>query len=135
MHPDLFKHGRFSWTELMTTDVAAAQAFYGELFGWTFKADPMPTGMTYHEILAGGESVGGMMACDDATGPQKPPPCWGTYVTVDDVDAVAAKVTELGGAVHIPPTDIPGTGRFTVIQDPQGAVIMAITYAFEEPQD
>jgi predicted enzyme related to lactoylglutathione lyase len=49
-------------------------------------------------------------------------------VTVDDVDAVAAKVKAGGGNVLVPPTDVPQVGRFCVFADPQGAVISAITY-------
>jgi hypothetical protein len=32
----------------------------------------------------------------------------------------------LGGNLIVPPTDIPNTGRFSVIQDPQGAVFAVI---------
>jgi uncharacterized protein len=56
------------------------------------------------------------------------PPCWNSYVTVDDIDKTAAKAQELGGTIIVPPSDIPDVGRFAVIQDPQGAVISAITY-------
>ena len=45
-----------------------------------------------------------------------------------DVDLTAAKAEELGGKVLVPPTDIPRVGRFCVLQDPQGAVLSAITY-------
>jgi uncharacterized protein len=31
-------------------------------------------------------------------------------------------VRELGGAVTVPPSDIPDMGRFAVLGDPQGAV-------------
>jgi hypothetical protein len=44
-----------------------------------------------------------------------------TYVAVTDCDTTAARITELGGNVCIPPTDIPGMGRFAVIHDPLGA--------------
>jgi predicted enzyme related to lactoylglutathione lyase len=57
---------------------------------------------------------------------------WGVYVTVDDVDATAAKAEELGGKILVPPTDIPNVGRFCVLQDPQGSVISAITYAMDD---
>jgi predicted enzyme related to lactoylglutathione lyase len=56
------------------------------------------------------------------------PPSWGTYITVDDVDATAAKAKELGGTVLVEPQDIPEVGRFCVIKDPQGAVFSAMTY-------
>lgn len=42
--------------------------------------------------------------------------------------AIAARCTELGGQVSVPPTDIP-PGRFTVLNDPQGAVFSIITMA------
>jgi hypothetical protein len=56
------------------------------------------------------------------------PPTWGCYVTVDDVDARADQAKRIGGQVLVAPTDIPGVGRFAVIQDPQGAMISLITY-------
>ena len=34
--------GTFSWTDLVTTDVSGAKAFYSELFGWQW--DDMPAG-------------------------------------------------------------------------------------------
>ena len=56
------------------------------------------------------------------------PPTWGIYITVKDVDAVAAKVKELNGKVFIEPRDIPNVGRFCVVQDPQGAFVSLIAY-------
>ena len=123
---DVYKtHGAFSWNELMTTDVAAAKAFYGDLFGWELKDAPME-GMTYTMISAGGTEIGGMMAMPP--GNEGMPPAWGAYVTVTDVDATAKRAEELGGKVIIPPQDIPEVGRFCLLQDPQGAFISAITY-------
>jgi predicted enzyme related to lactoylglutathione lyase len=48
---------------------------------------------------------------------------------VNDVDKVAKDAQQLGGKILVGPQDIPTVGRFCVIQDPQGAVISAITYA------
>lgn len=125
---DRFKtHGDFSWVELLTTDVESAKAFYKGLFGWELEESPMGEG-TYTVFKAGGRSVGGIMAMPS----QVPPdtlPHWTTYVTVDDVDAVARKAQELGGMVLVPPTDIPDVGRFCTVKDPQGGVINAIKYA------
>ena len=74
----------------------------------------------------GDQEVAGIMAIPDkVTGM---PPCWGGYVTVDNVDALLPKVTQLGGKVIVPPQDIPDIGRFTVIQDPQGAMLSLINY-------
>jgi predicted enzyme related to lactoylglutathione lyase len=57
------------------------------------------------------------------------PPNWCAYVTVDDVDATAAKIEEHGGKLCHPPMDIPEIGRFIHFTDPQGASLAAITYA------
>ncbi len=117
--------GAFSWTELMTNDLPEAKAFYGALFGWDMQ-DRLMEGMTYTVLSAGGEQIGGMMeAPPHAAGM---PPTWGSYVTVADVDAVAAKTVELGGKVLVEPREIKDVGRFTLIQDPQGAVLSAISY-------
>ena len=119
------KHGAFSWNELLTTDPGAAKEFYTQLFGWTTEEWPMGD-YTYLVVKVGGESSGGIMAIPEAA--KGMPPAWGPYVTVDDVDATAAQAEKLGGKICVPPRDIPSVGRFTVIADPQGAVISAITY-------
>ena len=125
---DECRHGTFSWCELITTDVEAAKAFYSQLFGWTMEpvTHEANEGMQYNLVKVDGTEIGGIMAVP----PQAPgmPPCWGTYVTVDDVDAAAGKARELGGDVVVPLTDIPGVGRFCVIRDPQGVTISMITY-------
>jgi hypothetical protein len=84
-------------------------------------------GMTYTVVKVGGKGIGGIMSMPS----QAPgmPPHWACYVTVTDVDAVAKNAQQLGGKILMGPQDIPTVGRFCVIQDPQGAVISAITYA------
>ena len=125
MDEKLLKHGRFSWNELMTTNVEGARAFYGKLFGWQYEAFPME-GMTYEVIRSNGEEIGGMLPMPPQAGEH--PPTWGAYITVDDIDDTAKLAEKLGGTIHLPPTYIPGVGRFAVLQDPQGAYISVITY-------
>lgn len=109
----------------MTTDPEAAKRFYGELFGWKWEEYHMQ-GMTYTVVKVAGEEMGGIMPIPpEASGT---PPNWGTYVTVDDVDATVKKAESMKAKVIVPPRDIPDVGRFAVIQDPQGAVLMVITY-------
>jgi uncharacterized protein len=123
------QHGAFSWFELITPDTAGAKEFYAKLFGWEMKDEPMPE-MIYTILSAGGQQVAGLMATPPEM--QGMPPCWGVYVTVDDVDASVQLVEELGGQIKMPPTDIPDVGRFAIIQDPQGAVLSIMTY--QNPQ-
>ncbi len=63
------------------------------------------------------------------TGPEfgDTPSHWMPYVAVEDVDGAARRVWELGGKVCVPPTDIPGVGRFCLINDPTGATLSLIT--------
>lgn len=132
MDKDLFRHGVISWTELMTDDPDGACRFYADLFGWTYQTHDMGEG-PYHEVRSGERSMGGIMQTPPAAAGQ--PPQWGLYVTVDDIDATAARCGELGGSVLVPPMDIPTVGRFAVLRDPQGAVFQAITYATEADGD
>lgn len=123
---EVFKtHGAFSWSELMTSDPDAALAFYKPLLGWSSEKMDMPAG-AYHVLKIGDVAIGGLMKTPPEAGPM--PPAWGCYVTVDDVDAIVAQVPGLGGKVFVAPMDIPGVGRFSVIADPQGAVLNLITY-------
>jgi uncharacterized protein len=115
-------HGRFTWYELMTTDTAAAKAFYGDVVGWETQDVPMP-GMTYTLLLAGETRVCGLMELPESARKMGAPPSWLGYVAVDDVDATVEQVKRLGGSVHMPPADVPEVGRFSVIADPQGATL------------
>jgi uncharacterized protein len=60
--------------------------------------------------------------------PAELPNHWMVYFAVTDTDAVAARCTELGGQVPVPPTDIP-VGRFAVLNDPQGGHFSIIRLA------
>lgn len=114
--------GRFVWYELLTSDTKAAQDFYGSVVGWTPKDSGM-TGMEYILFHAGETMIAGLMALTDEMKQRGIPPNWTGYVYVDDVDASTQQAKDLGGKAWMEPHDIPGVGRFSVIADPQGAVI------------
>lgn len=107
---------RFVWHDLNTTDGAAAQRFYGELFNWTFEKSDGP----YAHIKAGDQMIGGIrtMGADE-----KMPPSWLGYVGVDDVAATVEQMTKAGGQVLVPTRAMPDVGTFAVIADPSGAVM------------
>jgi predicted enzyme related to lactoylglutathione lyase len=110
--------GNFVWYDLMTSDPAAAESFYGKVVGWTAADSGMP-GPPYTILSVGAIQVGGLMPIPkDAAGAS---PTWMGYIGVDDVDAYAARVTAAGGAIHRAPADIPNVGRFAVAADPTGA--------------
>lgn len=113
------KTGRVVWHDLMTTDPRASLAFYTELLGWRTKEEDMGAAGPYTMFFAGEKGVGGLTPLDKSQGM---PSHWIAHITVDDVDAAAARVPDLGGKVTVPPTDIPGIGRFAFAMDGQGAL-------------
>ncbi len=119
--------GRFSWYELMTTDVAAATAFYREVVGWEAQ-DASAPGTPYTLLGIGGQTVGALMSLPDGARQAGATPRWVGYVSVDDVDLAADRLAKLGGYVHVPPTDIPDISRIAVVADPQTAVLGLITW-------
>ncbi len=124
---DVYKtHGAFSWSELSTGDTKKALSFYGKLFGWASEPMDMGPNGTYNVIKVGDTSIGGISAKPE--GMEKMPAMWGCYVTVDDIDQTAKDCARLGGKVCMGPMDIPEVGRMAVLQDPEGAMINAITY-------
>ena len=112
---------RFVWHDLMTTDARKSQAFYTTLFGWQIK-DEQELGFTYRMIVAGPGPIGGIVEEKSI-----PASHWMPYAAVDNVDAAATQVRSLGGTVCLPPSDIPETGRFAVVGDPQGAYFSLYT--------
>lgn len=119
--------GRFVWYELTTTDIDAAKAFYAKVVGWSTQ-DASAPGMSYTLFLCGQISVGGLMRLPTDAGKLGATPRWVGYVAVDDVDAVALRVKELGGAVYVPPTDIPNVSRFSVVADPELAIFVVVKW-------
>jgi uncharacterized protein len=118
----LNSRGRFLWYELVTTDMEAAKAFYAEVVGWGTQDASMP-GMPYTLFTAGGASVSGVIDLPEDARKLGFRPSWLGYVGVDDVDATADRIKQLGGAVHVPPKEIPNISRFSVAVDPQKATI------------
>lgn len=119
------QHGAFSWNELLTSDLEGAKSFYGAMFNWQFEDINYEMPYTLAK-LDGQESAGLMLTPPDA---KKMPPMWGSYITVDDVDKSAKQCEALGGKILLEARDIPEVGRFCVISDPQGAMLMIITYS------
>lgn len=107
------------WYELGTTDLDAAGGFYARILGWQVTDSGME-GFDYRLAKSGGDMVAGLMSNAGQQG--SPPPNWLIYFAADDCDQTAADIRAAGGTVCHGPADIPGTGRFAVVADPQGAV-------------
>jgi predicted enzyme related to lactoylglutathione lyase len=110
-----------SWSDLMSTDPAAALAFYQGVFGWSSES----WGDSY--FLIGDEHAGGITRAHGGA-----PPHWLVYVNTGDTDGVVRQVVELGGRVVAPAQDMGNIGRFAVLADPTGAVFAVMQSARRE---
>lgn len=130
------EHGAVNFNDLHTDDVETAKAFYHAVFGWDAidvgVGSPMWTLPGYGDHLeeltpglrAGMREMGAPEGFEDVVARVMPrgggPASWGVAFGVDDAEAIAARATELGGSVLIPPTDAPWV-KYAVIADPAGA--------------
>jgi len=107
--------GTVVWNELITSDPKAV-SFYEDVLGVTTNTVDMGAGK-YTMFQVAGKEVGGTMPPMAEGVPNH----WHVYFSVEDTDATAAKVKELGGTVVVEPFDTP-IGKMAVVADPQGAV-------------
>lgn len=125
--------GSLSWTELYTTDAAAAKEFYGGVLGWQFSDMQLPGGGgTYSLITPAGlppeRMHGGLMELPkEHLALTNGRPYWHPVFAVTDCDATVAQVTENGGSVQMGPVDAEGVGRLAVCLDPSNADFVVLT--------
>lgn len=122
----LAEHGAPGWFELLTRDYAGSIPFYRDVFGWHTRAesDTPEFRLTVQVGPDGGDPLCGIMDASAFLPPQVPPR-WGVYFAVDDADAAAAAITELGGTVVQPASDTP-FGRLAKVTDPAGAAFSVV---------
>lgn len=118
---DKYPHGLFSWADGQSTDLAKTKAFHTEVMGWTFDDIPMGDGQVYTMFKYDGEYICGVGQMQADSVAQGIPSHWNSYVNVDDVDAIAPKITELGGTMLMEPFDVMESGRMLFFRDPTGA--------------
>jgi uncharacterized protein len=116
--------GRFAWYELITTDVASAQAFYGKVVGWGVQDGSTPN-LAYTLFTSGRTPVSGLMGLPEEALRMGATARWMGYVSVDDAEVAVGRLKRLGGAVYVPPTDS-NIGRISVVADPQTATLALI---------
>ena len=120
-------HGLLSLTQLNTSDVDKASAFYTGLFGWRIEQTGT-TGMPYWGIYVGDNLNAGMMTLPPG---QEAPPHWLVYFGHNDVDGASEKISAAGGTLLVPKTSVPG-GEIVVALDAQGAVFGIFDGRFDD---
>lgn len=104
-------HPVIHW-EIGARDAEGLKAFYTGLFGW----DIEPSGPGYSLVSPDDGGIGGgIMQVNDPV-----PPYLTFYVQVDDLESSITRSSELGATQVVPPTPIPGVGRFAMFRDPDG---------------
>ena len=103
--------GQIVHFEIPADDTGKSREFWGGLFGWQFESYPGP--FEYHMTRISDQ--GGLAITDMEPGKR------GTraYFEVDDINAGAARVRELGGEAN-DPAPVPGMGWFATCRDPHG---------------
>jgi hypothetical protein len=122
--------GRIIWHDLISNKPAESRRFYEQLFGWEFE----PVGGlfnlgsddTYSLIRHNGRLIGGMVNQASLKNGDKDISQWVVLMSVDDVDAAAARFEGEGGTILTPPTDVADRGRMAIAVDPQGALMALV---------
>ncbi|MFE0464691.1 VOC family protein [Kitasatospora sp. NPDC058965] len=108
--------GAVCWLDTLQAQQEQLLAFYQPLLRWS--GDPRPEDPTKYAVqMIDGKAVAGIGYMP----PGEPKMPWTGYFAVDEVDAVAARIEELGGRTIVAGMDAPGVGRFAHGTDPGGA--------------
>ncbi|MBV9536314.1 MAG: VOC family protein [Solirubrobacterales bacterium] len=103
--------GRIVHTEIPADDIESARAFYEPLFGWTFQSFPGP--FEYHVTRIDDESGAALTNMERGKRGMR------SYFEVDEINAGAERVKELGGEAD-EPQSVPNMGWFATCRDPHG---------------
>lgn len=109
--------------EIPADDVKRAKKFYTSLLGWEINPTSMPgvapASMEYQDVKTG-EPKEGTMSGGGMYKRQMPGSPIVIYAMVDGLDAVLAKLEDLGGKIWVPKMMVKGVGLVAVIQDTEG---------------
>jgi predicted enzyme related to lactoylglutathione lyase len=125
--------GKMVWADLITPDLAAAEKFYGGLFGWTFQ--PVHAGdVNYAVAMLDGRPIGGLVEKAIPTGQHKQS-AWLTFLAASDVDSVKKVAVSHGAKVLADIKSYPMRGRQIVLSDPEGAVFALLASSSGDTPD
>ncbi|MFD5140724.1 VOC family protein [Streptomyces sp. NPDC058378] len=103
------------WVNLMVSDLRIAQAFYGAVLGWQFRASSL--GDRFLVASADGAPVAGIGERQPGLAPAS---VWTPYFVVRNADVAAARIRERGATLAVGPVVL-GEGRAGLAADPDGA--------------
>lgn len=112
----IMRRMRFSFYELRTTDLDAAQKFYAQVLGWEWQSSE--TGGSW---LCGSRPVAAATLLSARARERGAPAHWLGHVAVPEVEGVVSQLTALGGE-QLGPIIESSRGKVAALRDPQGAV-------------
>jgi predicted enzyme related to lactoylglutathione lyase len=125
--------GKVVWADLVTPDLAAAERFYGGLFGWTFQT--IHTGDSDYAVALGdGRPVAGLLHKPIPAGEHRQS-AWLTFIAVRDVDAAKRVALAHGAKTVSDARNYPLRGRQAVLSDPEGAVFAILASSSGDAPD
>lgn len=116
-----YAHGQFSWIDLVARDMAAAREFYHKLFRWECVDVDTQGGPPYALFQLQGKRVAGLGQMKEELLGRRTPASWNSYINVEQIETVCDRVTQLGGQVVTPVTEVMDACKVAFIQDPTGA--------------
>jgi predicted enzyme related to lactoylglutathione lyase len=125
--------GKFVWVDLLTPDVARAEAFYGKLFGWTFR-EIGAGDSAYTLAFLGEEPMGGMVRLPAKAGEHKQAR-WIGFISVPDVAEAQRLVVSQGGKVLVSARSLPKRGDLAVFADREGAIFGVMSSSSGDVED
>lgn len=99
MKIESYKQGTPCWAELSTNDASYAKQFYSPLFRWDYEDHPTVTGQVYSLAMIDDSAVAAINRFQNEQWWFWAKPQWHLYLAVEDIDATANQVSELGGSL------------------------------------
>ncbi len=123
--------GAFVWRDLVTVDPAAAQRFYGEVFGWTFETMSNKK-FSYTVIKNNGQAIGGIFPLPPGAAATSSAE-WVSVMSVPSVQGAVDLLVSRGGKLIDRVQDIAGRGTSAWVIDPEGAIFGLVRSPLGDP--
>jgi predicted enzyme related to lactoylglutathione lyase len=126
-----FRPGKVVWVDLVTSDIPKAANFYRDVFGWDIN---ISRDGSFAQASYQGSPVSSIALFNKNEAPDGEAR-WLVSISVSDVDEAAKAVQTNGGKVLEGPTDLPDRGRYVLVEDSRGALLMLLKDSGGDPED
>ena len=111
--------GSVGWIDLTVTNAEEVKGFYAEVIGWKPEGLSMGDYEDFNMTVEGEPKAG---ICHKKGPNAHIPSQWMIYINIADMTKSTQAVQKLGGKLLSDVKNIPGYGKFCIIEDPAGAV-------------